>query len=64
MNVVRPWDRLLREVVDAPVLRTFQVTLALSSLIQLKISRLITGGLEHLKVPAGLKHSIIKKKNI
>lgn len=51
--------RLLREGVDAPALGTFQVRLALSCLIQLKISKLITGG---LKVSASPNHSIILKK--
>ena len=47
MRVVKHWPRLLREVVDAPSLETFQARLdgALSSLIQLKMSLLTAGGL-------------------
>ena len=40
MVVVKPWNRLPREVVDAPSPETFKVTLdgALSNLIYLKMS--------------------------
>jgi len=47
MRVVKPWNRLPREVVDAPSLGTFQARLdrALSSLTQVKMSLLTAGGL-------------------
>ena len=42
------WNRLPREVVDAPSLETFQVRLdgALGNLIELKMSLLIAGRLD------------------
>jgi len=45
---VKHWHRLPREVVDAPSLETFKARLdgALRSLIQLKMSLLIAGGLD------------------
>jgi len=44
----KPWHRLPREVVNAPSLETFKARLdgALSSLIQVKMSLLIAGGLD------------------
>ena len=51
MRVVRPWQRLPREVVDAPSLETFKARLdwALSNLVWLKMSLLTAGvGLDDL----------------
>jgi len=47
MRVVKHWKRFPREAVDAPTLETFKATLdgVLSSLILLKMSLLIAGGL-------------------
>ena len=47
LRVVRPWPRLPREVVKAPALETLQARLdgALSSLVWLKMSLLMAGGL-------------------
>ena len=47
VRVVKPWRRLPREVVNAPSLETFKVRLdgAVSNLIQLKMSLLMTRGL-------------------
>jgi len=47
MRVVKHWNRLLRQVVEAPSLQTFQARLdrALSNLIWLKMSLLTAGGL-------------------
>ena len=48
MKVVKHWNRLPREVVDAPSLETFKARLdgALSNLISLKMSLFIAGGLD------------------
>ena len=45
MRVVKHWNRLLREAVDASSLETFQVRLdgALSNLTELKMTLLIAG---------------------
>jgi len=47
LRVAKLWHRLPREVVDAPSLGTFQVSLdrALSNLIQLNMSLFMAGGL-------------------
>jgi len=48
VRVVKPWHRLPREVVNAPSEVTLQVRLdgALSSLIQLKVSLPMAGGVD------------------
>jgi len=48
LRVVKPWQRLPREVVSAPSLETLMARLdgALSSLIWLKMSLLVAGGLD------------------
>jgi len=48
MRVLKHWHGLPREVVDAPSLETFKARLdrALSNLIWLKTSLLISGGLD------------------
>jgi len=48
VRVVRHWHRLHKAVVDAPSLETFKATLdgSLSTLIQLKMSLLVAGGLD------------------
>jgi len=47
MRVVKHWNRLPRDMVDAPSLETFKARLdrALSNLVYLKMSLLIVGGL-------------------
>ena len=48
MKVARHWNRLPREVVDAPPLETFKIRVdgALSNLIELKMSLLMAAGQE------------------
>jgi len=48
MRVVKHWNRLSREVIDAPPLERIKVRLdrGLSNLIQLKMSLLIREGVE------------------
>jgi len=61
--VVKHWHRLLREVVDAPSLETFQARLdgALSNLIWWKMSLLTAGGWTRwlLKVLSNPNHSVL-----
>jgi len=63
MRVVKHWNRLPREVVEAPSLATFKarLDLALSNLIPLKMSLLIAEGWARWppKVLSNPKHSVI-----
>jgi len=46
MRVVKHWNRLPRDIVEAPSLETFKIRLdrALSNLVRMKMSLLIAGG--------------------
>jgi len=48
LRVVKHWNRLAREAVDAPSLEVFKARLdgALSNLVSWKVSLLMAGGLE------------------
>jgi len=63
MKVVKPWNRLPREAVEAPSLETFKARLdgALSNLVWLKMSLLTAGRWAGwpLKVPSNPKYSVI-----
>jgi len=66
MRVVKCWQRLPKEMVDAQFLETFKVRLAgaLSNLIELEMSLLAAGGLDWmtfkgLKFPSNPNHSVI-----
>jgi len=63
MSVVRHWDRLPRESVDAPSLEEFKARLdgALSDLVQWKMSLFMAGGWNEMiyKVPSYPNPSMI-----
>jgi len=48
MRLVKHWNRLSREVMEAPSLETYKARLdsALSNLVKLKMSLLTAGGLD------------------
>ena len=65
VKVVRHWNRLPSEVVNAPSLEAFKARLdgAVSNLVYWEVSLPIAGGWNKmiLKVPSNTKHSMIMK---